>query len=181
MKKLVFSILMCVAAMSAKAQVLTFEIVNNIYEAVSNQSDGDFFFNADKNGRDITTMYVFKKVCNTKGIVTLMPHRKYDYTYATDGTLTSRIVYHWSESMNNWTSAARYDFTLVNGKYNTEYSRYNPLAQAFDQPVEKMVYTLLSDDSTDYVCCYHRNCPSSPFQLVSETYIGGEPLLMAKK
>lgn len=181
MKKLVFSILMCVATISAKAQILTSEIINNIYEAVSNQSDGDFVFNADKSGSNITSMYVYKKVCNSQNIVTLIPHRKYDYAYAADGTLISRIIYHWSENQAAWTSAARYDFTLAEGKYNIEYSRYKPLAQAFDQPVEKMVYTLLPDDSADYVCCYHRNRPSSPFQLVSETYIGSEPLLMARK
>ena len=40
MKKLFFAILMCVAAMSAKAQVLTSETVNHIYsEAVSDQRD----------------------------------------------------------------------------------------------------------------------------------------------
>ena len=52
MKKLVFATLMCVAAMSAKAQVLTSETVNHIYsEAVSDQTNSDFCFNAERNGK----------------------------------------------------------------------------------------------------------------------------------
>ena len=42
MKKLVFATLMCVAAMSTKAQVLTSETVNNVYETASNQPDSRF-------------------------------------------------------------------------------------------------------------------------------------------
>ncbi len=53
---------MCVAAMSAKAQVLTSETVNHIYsEAVSDQTNSDFCFNAERNGNDITAMYVYEK------------------------------------------------------------------------------------------------------------------------
>ena len=80
MKKLAFAILMCVAAMSAKAQVLTSKTVNNVYETVINQNDGDFAFNAERTGSDITTMYVYKKDANHKGIVTLKPHMKYEYS-----------------------------------------------------------------------------------------------------
>ena len=56
MKKLVFATMMCIAAMSAKAQVLTSETVKNVYEVVANSSDSKFVFNADFTGQDITTM-----------------------------------------------------------------------------------------------------------------------------
>ena len=46
MKKLVFATMMCVAAMSANAQVLTSETVNNSYENAVAQADGDYAFNA---------------------------------------------------------------------------------------------------------------------------------------
>ena len=81
MKKFVFATLMCVAAMSAKAQVLTSETVNNVYEAVSNKADGDYCYNAERKGKDITTMFVYQKATNSKGDITLKPHLKYEYDY----------------------------------------------------------------------------------------------------
>lgn len=179
MKKLVFATLMCVATMSADAQVLTSETVNNVYEKVSNQSDGDYAYNIEKTGKDITAMYVYKKNCSRKGMMTLKPHLKYEYTYAADGTLTSRVAYNWVEG--SWVCASRHDYTLTNGKYNAEFSRYNPTANSFDQPVDKMVYSLMPDDSVNNVSCYHRSCPTSEFQLVSTTSVRDLPVLFAVK
>ena len=91
MKKLVFATMMCVAAMSAKAQVLTSETVKNVYEVVSNNSNSKFAYNADFTGNDITTMYVYQKSGDSKN-VQLTPYRKHDYTYAADGMLTSKVT-----------------------------------------------------------------------------------------
>jgi len=179
MKKLVFAIMMCVTAMGANAQVLTSETVNNVYENVTNQTDGDFAFNAEMTGKDITTMYVYKKNNNRKGMTLLKPYMKYDYTYAADGTLTSRVAYRWNEG--NWAYAARYDYNLDGGKYTAEYSLFNPVANRFDEPLEKMVYTMMPDDSVNYVSCYHRNNYSSRYQLVSTAEVTGLPLLFAEK
>ena len=181
MKKFVFATLMCIAAMSAKAQVLTSETVNNVYEAVSHQTNNEFVFNAEWTGKDITTMYVFKKSSSPKGIVSLKPHLKYEYSYATDGTLNSRTTYRWADSQNGWTCAARYDFTLAGGKYCTEYSRYNHTTDSFDMPVEMMIYSLTPYDSIDCISCYHRDHQTSQFQLVSETLIADQPRLYAEK
>lgn len=179
MKKLVFAIMMCVTAMGANAQVLTSETVNNVYENVTNQTDGDFAFNAEMTGKDITTMYVYKKDNSRKGMTLLKPYMKYDYTYAADGTLTSRVAYRWNEG--NWAYAARYDYILDGGKYTADYSLFNPVANRFDEPLEKMVYTMMPDDSVNYVSCYHRNNYSSRYQLVSTAEVTGLPLLFAEK
>lgn len=180
MKKLVFFTMMCVAAMSAKAQVLTSETVNNVYEKVINQTEGDFYYNAEMTGKDITTMYVYKNNCCRNGQVTLMPHLKYEYTYAADGTLTSRVAFRWVESQNDWVCAARFDYTLADGKYSAEYSRYNHTTNSFDQPTEKMVYSLMPGDSVNYVSCYYRDNPSSLFQLISETAVIDQFILLAE-
>ena len=181
MKKLVFATLMCVAAMSANAQVLTSKTVSNVYEQVSNQTDGDFAYNAERTAGDITTMYVYQKVYNRKGEVSLRPHLKYAYDYAADGTLTCRVTYRWSNNLHDWVSAARYDYTLDYGSYRAEYSRYNHQTDSFDQPVERMVYILFPNDMVNYVSCYHRNRPAAPFQLVYETPVNGQPPLIAEK
>lgn len=180
MKKIVFATLMCIAAISAKAQVLTSETVNHVYETVSNQPNSKFAFNVEKTGNDITTMYVYKTY-NDNGVLILKPQVKYDYSYATDGTLTSRIISRWTDSQNKWICTARYDFTFTDGKYYTEYSRYNHATKCFDQPVEKMVYSLMSDDIVNLVSCYQRNNSSSQFELVCETIVASLPTLFAEK
>ena len=146
MKKFVFATLMCVAAMSAKAQVITSEVVNSNYEAVINQNDGCYAYNAEYTGNDITTMYVYKVNTDDRKVTTLTPHLKYDYTYDADGMLTSRVVSRWMGNLNEWTCSARYDYMLVDDVYTTAYSRYNHMANRFDEPAEKMVYSLESDD-----------------------------------
>jgi hypothetical protein len=179
MKKLVFATMMCIAAMSAKAQVLTSETVKHVYEEVSHKADSKFAFNADFTGQDITTMYVYRMNGGGRDMLTLKPHMKYDYTYAADGTLTSKITYHWDDCMNSWKSTARYDYTLADGEYYVEYSRYNPTAKCFDQPVDKMVYSLMPYDN--YVSSYHRNDTSIEYQLISELQVLDTPVLLAEK
>jgi len=181
MKKLAFAIVMCVAAMSAKAQVLTSKTVNNVYETVINQTNSDYAFNAERTGNDITSMVVYKKAASHKGIETLKPHRKYEYTYAADGTLASRVTYCWNETQDEWSCTSRHDYNLVFGKYLAEYSRFNHATNSFDQPVDKMVYSLMPDDSVNYVSNYHRDRPTSEFKLVSEAAVAGLPQLFAIK
>ncbi|MBR5655968.1 MAG: DUF3836 domain-containing protein [Prevotella sp.] len=181
MKKLVFATLMCVAAMSAKAQVLTSETVNNVYETVSNKTDGKFAFNVERTGRDIHTMYVFKKAADSKGAANLTPYLKYEYSYATDGMLNSRVAYLWMDGQDSWMCTGRYDYYLDFDKYFAEYSRYNHTTENFDLPVDKMVYTLLPDNSINYVSNYHRDKPTSRFQLVSEMTVSTPAVLLAEK
>lgn len=182
MKKLVFATLMCVAAMSARAQVLTSETVNHIYsEAVFNTTNGDYCFNADKKGNDITTLYVYQKVSGPKGNVTLIPHLKHEYDYASDGKLNNRVTYRWNDRQEDWECISRYEYTLTDEIYYTEYSRYNHRTKSFDQPTDMMVYTLYPDDSINHVASYHRNSPSAPFQLISEISVYEQPWLFAIK
>ena len=182
MKKLVFATLMCVAAMSAKAQVLTSETVNHIYsEAVSDKTNSDFCFDADRKGNNISTMYVYLKASDGKGNVTLTPHLKYAYDYAADGTLNSRVTYRWNGRQDEWECTSRYDYILTDEIYYAEYSRYNHQTNGFDQPIDMMVYTMQPDESINQVVCYHRDRPSAPFQLISETAVSEQPWLLAKR
>ena len=180
MKKLVFATMMCIASMSTNAQVLTSETVNNAYEEVSNKPNGMFFYNAEKSGNNITTMFIYKQISNN-GVETLKPHMKYEYTYAADGTLTSKVGYHWDEILYEWECSDRYDYALVDGEYRTEYSRYNNTTHSFDEPTEKMVYSLMPGDSVNNVSRYHRDSSSNSYQLDSEIKIIEHPVLFAMK
>ena len=103
MKKIIIAIIIAIAsAMSSNAQVLTSETIKNVYETVSHQQKSDFVFNAKWTANDIITMYIYKKVSDRNGILMLKPHLKYEYAYAADGTLTSRVAYRQSDSQD-WT------------------------------------------------------------------------------
>lgn len=181
MKKLFFATMMCIAAMSANAQVLTSETVNNVYEEVSNKTEGDFYYNADRTGNNITTMYIYKNDCSVKGYDILVPYMKYDYDYAADGFLNSRVTYHWNNDNCEWECTGRHDYMLTGNTYFAEFSHYNSKNGSFDQPVDKMIYSMYGKDSVNTIISYHRDSPSEAFRLVSETAVKDPFNLFAKK
>jgi len=181
MKHLLIAILMCMAAITGKAQVLTSETVKNGYETVVNMLKSDFAFNADYTGDDITTMYVYQKKVDTKDMVLLTPHRKYEYTYAADGTLTNKVTSQWDGMNNRWTIASRHDYILNDDTYSVEYSYYNNKTNSFEQPVDKMVYSLQPYSDVHNISYYRRQDSSTPYQLISEIQVTEMPLLFAER
>ena len=180
MKQLVLAALMCLAAMSAKAQVLTSETVKNVHNELASKAKSDYVYNVDYTDNDITTMYVYKKDYADKDILLLKPYLKYDYTYASDGTLTNKVTYHWDSIKNCWTCATCHDYAVTtDGKYIVEYSRYNPDTDRFDQPSDRMVYSLIPYNGINSVSSYHREDPMSQFQLVGEMQVMDMPVLYA--
>ena len=181
MKKFVFATLMCVAAMSAKAQVLTSESVNNVFDKMIHSSKSYFAYNVEMNGNDITTMYVYKKEYAENDVLLLKSYLKYDYTYAEDGILTNKVAYRWDDLLNSWACTACYDYAVADGKYMIEYSRYNATANCFEQPVDRMVYSLIPFSGVNTVSSYHREDASSPFELIYEMEVMDEPVLYAEQ
>lgn len=164
MKKLVFATLMCVAAMSVKAQVITSKTVNNVYEEVINQKDGSFVYNVEQDGNgNITVLNVYSEETLRKGAVSLNPVCRYQYAYNSEGTLSSCKKFVWRHG--DWQSAGRYDYTLEGDSYNVEYSRWNNERTRFDQPIGKMTYWLLPNESVASVACYYRHHDHAPMEL----------------
>jgi hypothetical protein len=182
MKKLFFAIMMCIASVTANAQVLTAETVNDVYEKSVRETKGDFAYNAEWTENKITTMYIYKKRYSDNGELILRPHLKYDYSYAADGTLTSRVASRWTGCQDNWDCIARYDYNLSDDKYTIEYSRYNPVSGKFEQPFEMMVNILTPTNDINYISYYQRNIPTDTFDLDNELYVNIDtPVLYVKK
>ena len=181
MKKFVFSTMMCIAAMSAKAQVINSEAVQNAYESAVTQPKSDFAYNADYTDKNLTTMYVYKKNEVRDDLLTLTPYKKYEYNYATDGTLVSKLTYQWDSANNLWACASRHDYALDNDKYSVAFSRYNAKTNSFDEPIDKMVYSLYPYADVNTVTSYHRDNSKLPFQLISEIQVAESPVLFAEK
>ena len=109
----------------------------------------------------------------------LTPYRKYEYTYAPDGTLASKVSSQWDDMNMRWAIASRHDYTLNNDTYSIEYSHYNKQSDSFEQPVDKMVYSLQPYSDVHNISHYRRQDTSTPYQLISEIQVNEMPLLFA--
>ncbi len=137
------------------------------------QNECMFAYNAEYDGDALTTLYVYQKKTSRRGIVTLTPTRQYQYAYDADGRLLSRTSLCWHRG--EWLTMGRLDYTTGLTTYSVEYSRWNPRSQQFDQPAEKMTYTLIGDSLVDHVCCYQRPKGKGDYQLLWQTYVIGLP------
>ena len=174
MQKLVFSMMMCLVAMMAQAQVLNKQTVSNAYNNAVHQNECEFAYNADYDGDAITTLYVYQKKQGRRGTLTLTPTYQYQFVYDADGLLLSRTTLRWHEG--EWHRAGRLDYTTDQATYSVEYSRWNPRRRQFDSHVEKMTYTLVGDSAVDNVCCYQRINGKGDYQLQWQTFVIGMPM-----
>ena len=174
MKKLVFAMMMCLTATMAQAQVLNKQTVSKAYNDAVVENNCEFAYNAEYDGDAITTLYVYQKNTSRHGAVSLTPTHQYQYAYDACGRLLSRTTLRWHNG--EWLTTGRLDYTTDLTTYSVEYSRWNPRRQQFDQPAEKMTYTLLRDSAVDHVCCYQRPKGKGDYQLLWQTFIIGLPL-----
>lgn len=154
MKQLVLISVMCLSTLFAKAQVMTSETVNNIYASISGDEKAKFAYNGeyDDNGK-MMTMTVYQKEYYRNGQEGLKPVCRYQYEYDKDNLLKNRIKYVWKK--DQWQCIGRHEYTLSTGYYIASYSRWNKKTSDFDAPVEKLVYTLLPDNSICQINYYH--------------------------
>ena len=174
MKTLALSAMMCLAAMTSTAQVITSDIVNNAYLSVATASDGKFAYNVECDENDyITTMNVFNKTVLQNGDIELKPSCRYEYDYASDGMLLSRTKYVWQNE--GWQCVGQLHYILAGDLYTLEYNRWNQKTASFDAANEMMTYTLLPDSSTSNVCFYQRSLNGDSYKLSWQVSVTGQP------
>ena len=174
MKKLFVCSMMCLMAMASEAQVITSATVNKVYEEVSADTSNGFVYNAeyDDNGC-IIAQDVYRNVPCGKSDLNLIPTLRYHYAYHADGTLASRIKFEWRGG--KWQCYGKLDYTLSDGRYTVEYSRWNRKKSDFDLPCGQMTYTLLANDEVTSVACYYRHHKNSPLELAWTTTVEHQP------
>jgi len=167
MKKLMICSMMCLMAIAAEAQVLTSQTIRQCYEKAAAQEnvsdDGNYLFiyNADFDGDAVKTKYVYRQKRSGKG--KLMPAVRHDYQYDDDGLLLSRVAYRWYEG--EWLCMGRHDYLLQDDSYMMEYSRWNVFRGRYDNPCEKIVLSLLPNQTVSDIYSYQRSKHSAPYQL----------------
>ena len=167
MKKLFFASLACLMALTAQAQVMTSATIDKVYKDAALSNAGEFAYNVErqKDGA-ISAMYVYRQESSR-----LLPAYRYEYAYDEQGNLTSRVSYCWVEALHDWACTGRLDYSLQSDSYTVEYSRWNARTTRFDRACDRMTYSLLTEDSINHVCCYHRDRGTAPFELVSESRV----------
>ena len=177
MKKFMIFSMMCLMALTSKAQVLTSATVNKVYEGVAMDSDSEFVYNAEYDGNgNITTMYVYQKRTRHKGSVDLEPLCRYQYAYTKEGLLSSRIKSVWRRG--DWRQFGRHTYTLTADTYTVEFSRWNKKKADYDLPLGKMTYSLLPDESIGSIACYYRHHKNTPLELEWEAVMECRPISM---
>ncbi len=164
MKQLVVFSVMCLSTLFAKAQVMTSETVNDVYASVIAEDKARFAYNGefDDNGR-MTGMTVYQKDSYRDGQECLNPVCQYEYDYTTDGLLKSRVKYVWHR--DQWQCCGRHDYTLEGNIYTAAYSRWDKKSADFAAATEKIVYTLLPDNSTCHISFYQSKHHHDTLQL----------------
>ncbi len=175
MKKLFVCSMMCLMALASEAQVITSATINKVYEEVSADNSNEFVYNAeyDDNGC-IIAQDVYRNVPRGKGDLNLIPTLRYHYAYHADGTLASRTKFEWRGG--KWQCYGKLDYTLSDGRYTVEYSRWNRKKSDFDLPCGQMTYTLLANDEVTSVACYYRHHKNSPLELAWTTTVEHQPV-----
>ena len=173
MKKLVLATLMCLASLSLQAQVITSATVARTYDQLTLLSESDFAYSADYSGDTLTTMYVYTRHQDRRGVTTLKPYRMHRYVYDADGMLLSRTIHAWQH--NAWQPVGQLSYSRHACSYQVAYSRWNARSARFDAPIDMMTYTLLSDAVVNDICCYHRNRPADAFTLAFRVFVDQLP------
>lgn len=169
MKKLVLTTMMCLATLATQAQVLTSQIISDIYEQLITGDDEGFVYNADRDSTDgrIATLYVYRRTGDA-----LTPLYQYRYDYDACGCLLARTTFTWRRG--DWRPAGRLGYSLLADSYSVEYSRWNRRLADFDQPVDKMTYMLHAGGQPGYVYGYHRRHAGEPYELKMQVVLVDE-------
>ena len=168
--------MMCLTALTTEAQVITRETINSVYESAVANEDGEFVYDADFQDGAITTLYVYRKHTNRRGDMTLQPAVKHQYDYDNEGRLLCRTTMQWHEGQ--WLPERRLDYQFTPGAYTVSCSLWNSTTTSFDQPCDKMTYTLLTDTTVNNIFSYHRERPTDTFQLTGMMVVDTQPFYM---
>ena len=168
--------MMCLTALTTEAQVITRETINSVYESAAANDNGNFVYNAEYQDDAIATLYVYRKHTDRSGRLTLSPAVMHQYDYDREGRLLSRTTMQWRNGQ--WHPDRRLDYQLAIGAYTVTCSHWNNVTATFDQPCDKMTYTMLTDTMVNDIFSYHRERPTDSFELTSQVVVDTLPFYM---
>lgn len=175
MKKLLISSMLCLMTIASEAQVMTASVVNKSYEKAVMDQDNELVYNSERDeNNQITAMYVFKNKGTGKQNASLKPFYLYRYEYSADGLLTKRTTFVWHR--NKWRCIGCHQYSLDNTTYQIAYSRWNKKKGDFNEPVGKMTYQLLPDETVNSIACYQRHRDKAPMKLEWKVSVEGQPM-----
>ena len=169
MKKLMFSTVMCLLALTSQAQTITKETVYQTYMDAASDSNGEYAYNAEIVDGVVNAQYVYRKeilsVHGNQTAETLKPHLKHCYHYDGQGRLQKRTTLYWNAENSQWHNAYQLTYTYLPSQNIVECSQWNSRTNSFKVPSEKMTYELTSDNTETSVASYIRKKSGQEFQL----------------
>lgn len=164
MKRMMILMMTCLMALATEAQVITSATVSNAYEKAAMACGGEFAYNAEYNADgDIVAMEVYRKRVRRGDVVSLRPVCRYQYVYAADGLLSSRVKQVWRS--DKWQPSGKHDYQLSDALYTVEYSCWSSREGGYGQPLSMMTYSLQPDRTVASVACYRRHRGAAAMEL----------------
>jgi hypothetical protein len=102
---------------------------------------GDFYYNADINNQQVTSLTVFKTEDSQ-----LFAKWKYDYKYDSDNRLVSKEAWRWDNDNMKWAKDHRIDIAYDNNQRTVERSLWDKRHSTYASPVDKYVYSVTMDN-----------------------------------
>lgn len=145
--------------------IITVATILSMYLNVSLDSNSQYFYNADIENGQLTTMYVYDRMGES-----LCPKLEYRYTYDDAERVTTKEAFAWNKMTNEWQQSYKLDFRYTADGYTVERSNWDSKANAYKTADQKAVYKYEFDHlmSVNYLQLDHE---SNTFNLVDQMLV----------
>lgn len=113
-----------------------------VVNAVSSNNLNGFAYNSEMNNEHVESQTVFK-VENEKY---LHYHLKYNYTYDTEGRITTKEVLKWNGNTQTFEKSHCLNMTYTNGEVTMEYASWNNQNGTYNNVKSKAVYQVNGEE-----------------------------------
>lgn len=115
--------------------IITVATILSMYLNASIDNKGQYFYNADIENGQVTTMYVYDRTFDG-----LSPKLEYRFTYDDAERLTAKEAFAWNEESGEWQHSYKLNISYTNDGYEVERSNWDSMANAYKTAEEKAVY-----------------------------------------
>ena len=124
-----------------------------------------YYYNADIQNDKIFSLTVYKENGDL-----LTGKLKYEYAYDGQDRMTAKKVSRWSTHYNKWIRCYSLNYNYTNTGYDIERMKWNDHDQAYNEPIDKAVYSMFINNVTS-VAQYKWNDRSHDFVMTDKMLV----------
>lgn len=120
--------------------IITAATILSMYLGAANDSNSEYYYNADMENGKVTTMYVYEEDNQM-----LTSKLAYHYTYDEQDRLVKKEVMRWNSVTNKWENDYCLGLTYGEDGYELSKSVWDKRTHAYLPTMEKAVYQYIAD------------------------------------